>query len=374
MSELFTLPVLLGILYSGIRLATPYLYAAIGEALSQRAGVLNLGVEGIMLMGAYAAFFVAWRTENLWLGLGAAALVGAAMGLMMAYISVTLRAVQGISGIGLHLFGLGLSTLLFKTTMGGVQSISGFKPIRIPILADIPLTILADIPLIGEQMFNHSILVYLAFLLVPVAHWVLNGTTLGLKIRAVGQNPAAADSLGVSVMKIRYLMVSVGGMFAGIAGASLSIALINLFQENMTNGREHDQRPGLHRRGACVLRRVEALGRAGRRAALQLRPGFAVVDSGQGHQHPFRYRSDDALPVDDPGPDVCGAALRPTGGADQAVRTGPSRSNGGRRRAGKERGSDVNRVRQDADAPTPVIKGQALTMGSTQLISGVREL
>ncbi|HRF46875.1 MAG TPA: ABC transporter permease [Anaerolineales bacterium] len=228
MSELFTLPVLLGILYSGIRLATPYLYAAIGEALSQRAGVLNLGVEGIMLMGAYAAFFVAWRTENLWLGLGAAALVGAAMGLMMAYISVTLRAVQGISGIGLHLFGLGLSTLLFKTTMGGVQSISGFKPIRIPILADIPL--------IGEQMFNHSILVYLAFLLVPVAHWVLNGTTLGLKIRAVGQNPAAADSLGVSVMKIRYLMVSVGGMFAGIAGASLSIALINLFQENMTNG------------------------------------------------------------------------------------------------------------------------------------------
>ncbi len=228
MSELFTLPVLVGILYSGIRLATPYLYAAIGETFAQRSGVYNLGVEGIMLMGAYAAFFVASRSGNLWLGLLAAGLVGGAMGLLMAFISVTLRAEQGISGIGLHLFGLGLSTLLFKTTLGGVESIDGFPSLRIPLLADIPY--------VGESLFNHNLLVYGAFLMVPVAHWVLNHTTLGLKIRAVGQNPAAADSLGVSVSKIRYLTVSVGGIFAGIAGASLSIALINLFQENMTNG------------------------------------------------------------------------------------------------------------------------------------------
>lgn len=228
MNELFTLPVLVGILYSGIRLATPYLYAAIGETFAQRSGVYNLGVEGIMLVGAYAAFYVASRSGNLWLGLLAAGLVGGAMGLLMAFISVTLRAEQGISGIGLHLFGLGLSTLLFKTTLGGVEAINGFQAVRIPVLADIPY--------IGEALFNHNLLVYGAFLLVPVAHWVLNNTTLGLKIRAVGQNPAAADSLGVSVGKIRYLTVSIGGVFAGIAGASLSIALINLFQENMTNG------------------------------------------------------------------------------------------------------------------------------------------
>lgn len=228
MSEFFTLPVLLGILYSGIRLATPYLYAAIGETFAQRSGVYNLGVEGIMLVGAYAAFYVASRSGNLWLGLLAAAAVGAAMGLLMAFISVTLRAEQGISGIGLHLFGLGLSTLLFKTTLGGVESITGFQPVRIPFLADIPL--------LGDALFNHNLLVYIAFLLVPVANWVINDTTLGLKIRAVGQNPAAADSLGVSVGKIRYLTVTMGGVFAGIAGASLSIALINLFQENMTNG------------------------------------------------------------------------------------------------------------------------------------------
>ncbi|MBL8094788.1 MAG: ABC transporter permease [Anaerolineales bacterium] len=228
MSELFTLPVLLGILYSGIRLATPYLYAAIGETFAQRSGVYNLGVEGIMLMGAYTAFYVASISGDLWLGLGAAAGVGAMLGLLMAFVSVTLRAEQGISGIGLHLFGLGLSTLLFKTTLGGVTSISGFQPVRIPFLADIPL--------LGDALFNHNLLVYVAFLLVPVANWVINDTTLGLKIRAVGQNPAAADSLGVSVGKIRYLTVTVGGVFAGIAGASLSIALINLFQENMTNG------------------------------------------------------------------------------------------------------------------------------------------
>ncbi len=228
MNELFTLPVLLGILYSGVRLATPYLYAAIGETFAQRSGVYNLGVEGIMLMGAYAAFYVASRSGNLWFGLLAAAAVGAAMGLLMAFISVTMRAEQGISGIGLHLFGLGLSTLLFKTTLGGVEAIAGFQPIRIPLLADIPY--------LGEALFNHNLLVYVAFLLVPLANWVLNDTTLGLKIRAVGQNPAAADSLGVSVGKIRYLTVTFGGVMAGIAGASLSIALINLFQENMTNG------------------------------------------------------------------------------------------------------------------------------------------
>jgi general nucleoside transport system permease protein len=229
MSDLFSLTVLLGIISTGIRLATPYLYAAIGETFSQRSGVLNLGVEGIMLMGAFTGFWVGMTTGNLWLGLLAAAGIGLLMGLMMSFVSVTLQATQGISGIGLHLFGLGMSTLLFKVTMGGgVQSIRGFQPIRIPILSDIPY--------LGEVLFEHNLLVYGAFLLVPVAHWVLNRTTYGLKVRAVGQNPESADSLGVNVTLIRYSTVSLGGVLAGIAGASLSLALINLFQENMTSG------------------------------------------------------------------------------------------------------------------------------------------
>jgi general nucleoside transport system permease protein len=229
MNDLFSLTVLLGILSTGIRLATPYLYAAIGETFSQRSGVLNLGVEGIMLMGALSGFYMGVTTGNLWIGLLAAAIVGLLMGLMMAFVSVTLQATQGISGIGLHLFGLGLSTLLFKTMLQGrVESISGFQPIRIPLLADIPY--------LGEVLFNHSILVYFAFLLVPVANFVLNKTTFGLSVRAVGQNPESADSLGVNVDLIRYTTVSIGGILAGIAGASLSLALINLFQENMTSG------------------------------------------------------------------------------------------------------------------------------------------
>ncbi len=228
MSELFTLPVLLGILYTGIRLATPYLYAAIGETFAQASGVLNLGVDGIMLMGAYSGFFVGMTTGNLWLGVLASAVVGALMGLLMALISVTLKAEQGISGIGLQLFGLGLSSLLFKKTLGSVVSISGFQPVKIPLLGDIPV--------LGEVLFNHNLLVYGAFLLVPLAAFILNKTTLGLKIRAAGQNPQAADSLGVDVNRVRYLTVTVGGALAGIAGASLSLALINLFQENMTNG------------------------------------------------------------------------------------------------------------------------------------------
>lgn len=228
MSNLFTLPVLLGILYSGIRLATPYLYAAIGETFAQRSGVLNLGVEGIMLMGAYTGFLVAQKSGNLWLGLLAAAATGLLMGLMMAVVSVTLQAEQGISGIGLQLFGLGLSTLLYKKTLGGVESITGFQPIKIPLLGDLPY--------VGDVLFRHNLLVYGAFLLVPVAAFILNKTTFGLKVRAVGQNPQAADTLGVNVTRIRYTTVMIGGTLAGIAGASLSIALINLFQENMTNG------------------------------------------------------------------------------------------------------------------------------------------
>lgn len=228
MAELFTIPVLLGILYSGIRLATPYLYATIGEMFAQASGVLNLGVDGIMLMGAFSGFYVGMKSGSLWLGLLAAAVTGLLMGLLMAFISVTLKAEQGISGIGLQLFGLGLSTLLFKVTMGGVESISGFQPVKIPILGDIPY--------IGEALFNHNLLVYGAFLLVPVASLVLYRTTFGLKIRAAGQNPQAADSLGVSITAIRYTTVMLGGTLAGIAGASLSIALINLFQENMTSG------------------------------------------------------------------------------------------------------------------------------------------
>ena len=230
--ELTTITILVGILHSGIRLATPYLYAAIGEMFSQRSGVLNLGVDGIMLMGAFFGFFAVFKTESLLLGILAAALIGGLMGLILCVVSITFQAEQGISGIGLFMFGLGASSLLFKTMLGTVEGIQGFSPLRF-CLGD---ACLADIPLVGEIFFNHSLMTYGAFALVPLAWWVLNKTTWGLKVRSVGQNPEAADSLGVNVNQVRYTAVTLGGVLAGIAGASLSISLLGIFQENLTNG------------------------------------------------------------------------------------------------------------------------------------------
>jgi general nucleoside transport system permease protein len=226
--DFFTATVLVGILASGIRLATPYLYASIGETFGQRSGVLNLGVEGQMLLGAFAAFYVVLVTENLMLGVFIAAVVGAAMGLAMAYVTVNLNAEQGISGIGFFLFGLGMSDLLFQKLVGNVETVKGFPAIYIPVLSDIPI--------IGKIFFSQNLMVYGAYLLVPIALFVLNKTTLGLKIRSVGENPDAADSLGVSVARVRYFTIILGGTLSAVAGASLSIALLNVFQQNMTSG------------------------------------------------------------------------------------------------------------------------------------------
>jgi ABC-type uncharacterized transport system permease subunit len=227
-SDLFQGTVIVGILAAGIRLATPYLFATIGETFGQLSGVLNLGVEGIMLMAAFSGFYVAVETDNLWLALLAAIVVGALMGLAMAFISVTLHAEQGISGIGVFLFGLGMSDLLFQTLVGEVQTVAGIPRLNIPGLSDLDV--------VGPILFNQNILTYVAFALVPLAWVVINKTTLGMKIVAVGQNPAAADSLGISVARIRYLTVTLGGAMSGLAGASLSIALLNVFQQNMTSG------------------------------------------------------------------------------------------------------------------------------------------
>jgi ABC-type uncharacterized transport system permease subunit len=227
-SELFTTTVLVGILASGIRLAAPYLFASLGETFGQKSGVLNLGVEGIMLLGAFAAFYATFITENPWLGLLAAIIVGGIMGLVVAVINVTLKAEQGISGIGIYLFGLGMSELLFQKTLGTVETVSGFSSVHIPFLSDIPY--------LGEIFFQQNILVYIAYLMVPIAWFVLGKTTLGLKIRAVGENPEAADTLGVSVSGVRYITQVFGGVMSGIAGASLSIALLNVFQQNLTSG------------------------------------------------------------------------------------------------------------------------------------------
>lgn len=231
--DLTVAAIILGILHSGIRLATPYLFAALGETFSQRSGVLNLGVEGIMLLGAFFGFYANFQTGSPWLGLLAALVVGLVMGLLMSVVSITFQAEQGISGIGLYMFGLGISNLLFKTMLGTVEGLQGFSELQFCVSEGVCL---ADVPVLGEIFFSHSLLTYAAYALVPISYYVLNKTTWGLKVRSVGQNPQAADSLGVNVIAVRYASVMLGSALAGIAGASLSISLLGIFQENMTNG------------------------------------------------------------------------------------------------------------------------------------------
>ncbi len=229
MHNLLNAATLFGIVGMAIKLAMPYLYAGLGELFDQAAGVFNLGTEGIMLVGAFSSFYVVYLTGNLGLGVLVAAGTGFLMAVLMALISITFKAPQGISGIGLTMFGTGLSSLLFKTILDGtVLSVPGFP--------DVPVPLLSKIPYIGDAFFNHNVMVYGAYLLVPVAALVLYKTTFGLKVRAVGQNPQAADTLGVNVNLIRYCCVCAGGILSGIAGATFTLANINMFQEKMTNG------------------------------------------------------------------------------------------------------------------------------------------
>jgi simple sugar transport system permease protein len=223
-NQFFTIDVLTTTIASGIALATPFLLAALGETIGQRSGVINLGVDGIMLLGAFSTYYVELQTGNLLLAVLAGTLTGTLMGVVTAFVSVTLKAEQGISGIGVYLFGLGISSLLFQKLVGTPLPISTLPAVGIPLLDSIPL--------IGG-IFNQSLLVYLAFLLVPVVTFVLNRTTYGLRIRAVGENPAAADSLGVSVARIRWSTVIIGCTFAGLAGASL-LMYGGIFQINLT--------------------------------------------------------------------------------------------------------------------------------------------
>ena len=225
MSQFFTSAILTATVASGIALATPFLFASLGETIGQRSGVMNLGVDGIMLLSAFATYFVALQTGNLLLAILAGVIVGFLMGVATAFMSVTLKAEQGISGIGVYLFGLGLSDLLFVKLVGTPLPIASLTSLRIPLLSDIPV--------LGPMFFHQTVLVYFAFLLVPVVTFVLDRTTYGMKIKAVGENPAAADSLGVSVARIRWSAVLIGCSLAGLAGTSL-LLYDGIFQQNLT--------------------------------------------------------------------------------------------------------------------------------------------
>jgi simple sugar transport system permease protein len=207
---------------------TPLLLGTLGEIYAERSGVLNLGVEGMMVMGAYAAFSTAYVTGNPWLGILVAAMVGGAFSLIHAFASVTLKANQVVSGLSLTMLGLGLSGVLGRGWEG--------KPLPLP-LGKITVPVLSNIPVLGPSLFSgQNLLVYLTILLVPSLWYLLYRTRIGITIRSVGDNPATADSLGIHVNRVRYLCVFVGGILAGVAGGYLSVAYRPAWTEGMTAG------------------------------------------------------------------------------------------------------------------------------------------
>jgi simple sugar transport system permease protein len=225
MSAFFTYAILTATIASAIQYATPFLLAALGETLGQRSGVLNLGVDGIMLMGAFSCYYVALETGSDLLGIVVGIAVGALLGLITALMSVTLRAQQGISGIGVYIFGLGMSDLLFVRFVG--------TPLPVNPLPTVDIPLLSKIPALGRMFFQQNLLIYLAFVLVPALAFVLYHTNFGTKVLAVGENPAAADSVGINVTRTRYATVILGCSMAGLAGATL-LLLDGIFQENLT--------------------------------------------------------------------------------------------------------------------------------------------
>jgi simple sugar transport system permease protein len=228
---------IINILALGVPFSVALLIASLGEMINQRAGIFNLGCEGIMAMGAFIGILIPYavgggtsvpQIYNVF-GLLAAAGAGAVLGLFFGLAVVTFRSPHGIAGIGPQMFGVGTAGTLFRHFVGGTQSVPGIGAAPIPLLSKIPV--------LGQIFFHHNLLVYLAFLMVPLTWYILNKTPWGLSVRAAGTHPRAADSIGVRVNLVRFQALAVGGALAGLAGAYLSLCQAKMFSDSLIAGR-----------------------------------------------------------------------------------------------------------------------------------------
>ncbi|MFH2111452.1 MAG: ABC transporter permease [Candidatus Bathyarchaeota archaeon] len=221
-----------GLFAAAIRMATPIVYAALGGMFSERVGVVNIGMEGMMLTSALGGVTVSYYTGNPWLGVAAAVATGGLLGLIHAVVTVKYAGNQIVSGTGLNILAMGFTAYMSQIlwgSRGASERVAGIKDITIPILSDVPV--------IGPIIGTHSPLVYLMPVVTILCYVVLFRTPLGLHIRAVGEHPTAAETAGIDVVKIKYMGVIVSGMLAGLGGAFLSLSHLNLFARGMTGGR-----------------------------------------------------------------------------------------------------------------------------------------
>ena len=232
MEQVMTTAFITGLLAAMMRMATPIIFGTLGEILCERAGVLNLGIEGIMLMGAMTGFLTTLTTGSLWLGVAAAALVGVLLSLFMAFLAVYLGLSQHVSGLGITLFSTGLAMFIYRLAVG-----SPVNPPTVRPFTQTAIPFLSGIPVLGTALFNQYVLVYIALLLVPLVWILLYRTSWGLAIRTVGENPFAADTVGINVNLTRTLCLAAGGALMGVGGAFLTLAHQNMFLIDVVGGR-----------------------------------------------------------------------------------------------------------------------------------------
>jgi general nucleoside transport system permease protein len=218
-------------LSASLRLAGPVLLAALGETFAEQSGVLNVGIEGTILLGALVSFLVTYYTGMIWFALLVAVVAGIVANLLLAWMYVSVRASQVVAGLVFNVLALGVASMVYRKALGNSavpESIAMFQPVHIPWISNLPL--------IGPALFGQTILFYLTILLAFVAHFILFRTKFGLALRASGENPAAADSAGISVYRMRYAGTLISGAAAGMAGAYLVLAQVGLFRETIVSG------------------------------------------------------------------------------------------------------------------------------------------
>ena len=219
--------VLIPVMAAAVRSGTPILYATLGEILTERSGVQNLGLEGLMLMGAFSGFSVTYSTGDPWLGVLTAFFVGVAISAVHAFLSVSVGANQVVSGLAVTMFGTGASSLLGRKMIG--LTVKGFGKVPEPLLSEIPVA--------GPVLFDHDPLVYISYGLVLFLLWFIFRTRQGLNLRAVGESPVVVDAMGLSAARLRYLYTMIGGGMAAVGGAYLSLAYTKMWGEGMSAGR-----------------------------------------------------------------------------------------------------------------------------------------
>ncbi len=231
LAQVFSVGFLTALLAAAVRMAVPLAYAGLGELIAEKCGILNIGMEGVMLSGAFFSFAGAFFSGNLLLGLLAGILGGTAVAMIHAVLSVRLAKDQSVSGISLNIFVLGVTSFLYKLLNSGdtYKQIDPMSRIRIPLLADIPL--------VGSALFEQDILTYVLYVLVAATAWFYARTAPGLSFASIGENPGAADAAGIPVHRFQYFAMLANGILGGAAGAYLVLVQVGNFSEDMTSGR-----------------------------------------------------------------------------------------------------------------------------------------